>query len=728
MRVGCAICLTKGRKLCTLGDALWMFLYSVFDGETEQILRSAQEKCKQIICWECRALIIKFYAFVKKTHNTIRCLQDGLNEDIQESQKSESTLSISEPEVYEVAKPQSTEQIKEPEIIETNQAVDNGDIFLTAPTVPTRAKKSDIKHETYFLPTPDSEVVKVSVDEGLDEEIKKEVDGSDDDHFLSLSVDQFVKLGVANELDNSGDASDAAEGSREGPLGVEGTGDSKVKIKRKAKKPADKKKIRKSTTKVAPSSVTPNCTVVWVPFDQAQSWYTEERRREKIDHPDYIHACEACDRTFSAEGELKTHIETCHVEGPGYQTCYLCFYTFTSQLKYKRHTEAHFILYKCKLCSYETRRPELMSNHNVAEHPDQEATHKCSRCKTLFPTQPLLKSHRKSCSLYKCEQCNKTFKFNPSYYEHLKTHQSVGKPMAYCQVCDTHFKSDKWFKQHVYRSLKHVSRDSFKHECLHCGLRLVSARRLREHEGAAHLKAGSYQCPACPKSYPSRGTLVRHTAVHHQVKVDKEKDKICDVCGKSFTSNHLLNNHIRSHTGEKPFKCEFCPAAFAQSGTLYTHNKVVHLKRISKAGHADTEKYRCEVCGKEFGTEAKRRAHHEFYHLKNAKYSCAACDKSFISSTSLKNHNASRHGLVSSRCYSCNVCDKTFSTASARCQHTKTHSSERLLKCRSCDSAFRNTGALYMHYKLKHLKLKRDERVRIKNLCKSDGEIIVNRY
>ncbi|CAG9137379.1 unnamed protein product [Plutella xylostella] len=229
-----------------------------------------------------------------------------------------------------------------------------------------------------------------------------------------------------------------------------------------------------------------------------------------------------------------------------------------------------------------------------------------------------------------------------------------------------------------------------------------------------------------PATYTLQGGL--HTAVHHQVKVDKEKDKICDVCGKSFTSNHLLNNHIRSHTGEKPFKCEFCPAAFAQSGTLYTHNKVVHLKRISKAGHADTEKYRCEVCGKEFGTEAKRRAHHEFYHLKNAKYSCAACDKSFISSTSLKNHNASRHGLVSSRCYSCNVCDKTFSTASARCQHTKTHSSERLLKCRSCDSAFRNTGALYMHYKLKHLKLKRDERVRIKNLCRSDGEIIVNRY
>lgn len=55
--------------------------------------------------------------------------------------------------MYEVAKPQSTEQIKEPEIIETNQAVDNGDIFVTAPTVPTRAKKSDIKHETYFLPT-----------------------------------------------------------------------------------------------------------------------------------------------------------------------------------------------------------------------------------------------------------------------------------------------------------------------------------------------------------------------------------------------------------------------------------------------------------------------------------------------------------------------------------------------------------------------------------------------
>lgn len=52
-----------------------------------------------------------------------------------------------------------------------------------------------------------------------------------------------MKLGVATELDNSGDASDAAEGSREGPLGVDGAGDPKVKIKRKVKKPADKKKV-----------------------------------------------------------------------------------------------------------------------------------------------------------------------------------------------------------------------------------------------------------------------------------------------------------------------------------------------------------------------------------------------------------------------------------------------------------------------------------------------------
>jgi hypothetical protein len=79
--------------------------------------------------------------------------------------------------------------------------------------------------------------------------------------------------------------------------------------------------------------------------------------------------------------------------------------------------------------------------------------------------------------------------------------------------------------------------------------------------------------PGCNKSYPSRQAAIRHYQGEHE----NLRPHICDLCARGFKQKTHLQNHIRRHSGEIPFKCHFkdCNYAARQKANLTRH---IHRK------------------------------------------------------------------------------------------------------------------------------------------------------
>lgn len=166
--------------------------------------------------------------------------------------------------------------------------------------------------------------------------------------------------------------------------------------------------------------------------------------------------------------------------------------------------------------------------------------------------------------------------------------------------------------------------------------------------------------------------MKRHKKTHSGVKPYR-----CEFCQKNFNRPDLLKVHEKTHS-ENGFQCDQCSEVFSVANDFKEHKKTVHpLAGIP-----------CDECNEVFSVAKELKAHKKKDHPETK---CKECKAEFPDPEALVKH-AQTH--LREKPYKCAICEKSFSDPEGLVHHVTSHTKSKIGKkehrCETCDKVCRN--------------------------------------